>query len=1819
MALEINGNAQENIQSGNIEEASRDLQITGNTDGAKISAPTDEQLTANQGSIVTNSTETEPAPKEDAHTRFARFAELAKIAENKHKQKILDEVVAATTTDTVAPGYAKEQNEVQAEESNEKVPAVNEAPTPQGSVAAQSNEINIDENSVLDAETNELDDAEQASESSENQPVKRKIKPTTPTNRQTKVKKKDLEDKLTSLKKRKDDLTTSFNEGSLSEKSYNDAARNLDKDIEWVQNELDMFDINLDRSRISHPENPNYLGAPTFAKKEQKKDSFAKLRGAANRIKKLKEAKPRSPEDKDVKDVKDVKAPGVKVKDVKDVKAPGVKDKYVKDKTIIDESISKLLDSLSTSEIEDYINWLNGTRAIAESVEDAAAIDEEIEEIKQLKSLHTQYKGDQERSSKKEKAKRKPQKPSGMRRSAYQENQNAFTSFRCISNSGVISILEGYLTGSVSKEELEHGVGITIVGDGNWNFVKRTKKAIQKNPSLEFMPSATLSIRFIFDDNGVIKDYITEVSELKGIEANALRYKSDVLGSISDVLNSSDKKLAKEIGDRLEYADAASEAEDNANIKRDERKKELLESGEHTVEKVLARPRDYKKTLGLEVESPNPADEIAKQLEEADASADANASDIGKDIVSAENLVENKNKKDKLIAKEGDGTTVNKNGEIIPARYTQTASQVLNYLSFRYEISTAEACELVRAAASIGVDSEGKRYNSGRSGYDGTALSDNEWVAAYNIIKASQEKYGHPFGFTSMNVQPKNLIGGVPRFPLGCVSNELIEKLARSEALSEYPDETALKIAIKETWLNETQPALIDWAANHGEDGQRQQGAIYNMTRGYCKHNSDSSSDYNVPDSTASAFASSATDNILSASEMRANKNENRVRENERQKRAHERKEQRRNIKFGKTSTIKADPDSITTEALREELAPKASDICCIWNNLVQIGASGRVFGNILLYLPGVGEKGIGLAETRAATLLQFVHSGNTEYKIDADAIKTAARNRTVRSAFDNMARMLEVLDTTDIDEFFERGLRVDDNMAVSNFLHEKNPYYRDDGGKFLMATQKLAEKSSGLVNSIMASTRSLKTAELEVWLECYMLNNMKNESPIDAEAVVNMLREDPGRFMHEALSSLDGQDAVMCTLNGYAARINPTTKRLTRFFNENGFAKPVVTAIMGSFFVKFGIVMYDLMTPFSNVGHMIEVEGMGIGDVREHIGSSLNQKDAFWRALALDLTKAGRLMIFALAAFLVSIAGLDEPDKEEDREYPWAWKIFGGPVYQNWFMDDTFMWALYLGEAVAVGFKTGDPALAYKLFTNGVNKVLGSNQVVKMYGALLDLPLAANDLVMLTFAQDKDPDSEIGQFIVNHEDIGLVAADQIFKRLNNMLPVPMAISDAYTLIWSDDIKRNSRTYEDGEYRNGLSSTYNKYAVYNPVMAFLGNVFCAANSAATNTGRGFNEFGRDNSAKQTVEDKDLANIQADNSLEAFYKKQKGDENASFYDESDEAKEQIRNSYAHFIYDTLYGSGDGQYNGDLDAAYADGFSISRGDMYTVSLYMNKDAEDRKAQLIDLANKYGNRDISSDDYWIQRTEISNGSEGCYTIWNRIDNLWDSELVKDAEVYYEVEGNYVATNTTDYGSMNFGDSKAFSTYAPFVIPKAKTDEQGEYMADHYGTKIGNNYETNKYNVDGYSVSDITTMPTSGGRNLVVADDDTPKVRIIDPKTGEETMISSADLDELIDEQEALIESGKQEISDATDDANEKRSTYSPLYSSSYSRGYSYYGGSSYSSTPKIYSYSAGVLNVDKPSTMYSKSYQNATTTYLSPSTSTTGSRSAYSRKEY
>ena len=520
----------------------------------------------------------------------------------------------------------------------------------------------------------------------------------------------------------------------------------------------------------------------------------------------------------------------------------------------------------------------------------------------------------------------------------------------------------------------------------------------------------------------------------------------------------------------------------------------------------------------------------------------------------------------------------------------------------------------------------------------------------------------------------------------------------------------------------------------------------------------------------------------------------------------------------------------------------------------------------------------------------------------------------------------------------------------------------------------------------------------------------------------------------------------------------------------------------------------------------------------------------------------------------------------------PWEWTIQFPwmdqrvPVRQNWWMDDILQGSAigavalcFAKQAQTTHYPVDDPfAAAGRMWWNGINDVMGNNQVFEVGSIIFDLFGCGMDIANYVNSEDK----QLGEHISNLvNDIAGVTSPATWvgwaaKALN--ASTPMIMSDIYPWFWSDDYARNYFENTDGSSKTATEAAWNKYAVNNPFVAWIGNLIKPGT------------FGRENTNYQYRSDPTAEAYVHNNSYEQYCEKWG-------LNDSDDAKA----AYAEWLLGRI------QEVGGAENAQKNGILVSYGDYKIVRDYLNDQVSSIFDKISETNNDYFEGNISKDDkYRINDHYYSM----YYDLKDQLNSIEYNNLVYDKNAYIEVAGTYVQNPETGEW-YNYGDKRGENLFAPFYSPQTKTPGE-DYMAGHWGTEIGNDFQTNSY-LD--SSDSSPSMLTSGARNLV-ANEENMNVKSL----MEETKSITDRWDEVI---AALKEQGRNN--------NGGISYGSMSYGGSYSGG----GGGGY--TPKIYSNPAN-MNAARPATMYSKTPYSTSRRYLNPTVYTSGSRSPYSRRE-
>lgn len=1105
-----------------------------------------------------------------------------------------------------------------------------------------------------------------------------------------------------------------------------------------------------------------------------------------------------------------------------------------------------------------------------------------------------------------------------------------------------------------------------------------------------------------------------------------------------------------------------------------------------------------------------------------------------------------------------------------PEEVKMAMQSIANLYGLDWYSDRRDIFNLVRLATGLGADAEGNLWGNK---IEDVELSSSKIIDAAYLIAMSQKQHGHPLGLTMANLEVQWFGSDgdamkAYRWPVGCMPRDLAEKLCDSpdSSLRQY---TASEIQDKarELWVNDTFDKLKSNAEATGDT--RQLGAIEQMVMSYAEMANGKPEDWGVAEYSNRRLSTMVTqgknfeaftgDDAASASMTSRN---NRARSN-------------------------------MTEKARAK--GKRSDVV---NRLDQFAVNGlavvrgaRIFGEVPLLVTGEFEHFLNNREIFLANriLRGEGKDGVRENYYMTRELKQAAEDPDFLESIAVISTLREQGGWDSVQAFLASGYRLTPGDAA-RWAADNN---------MITPKGKLSELLNGVFSLWMPGDFGFAKSDAKLFLDCLLSNESMNEG-LTNQDILTAITANPKAFLSDVMMTAEGKDAFVSSKALYAGRISPVPELIKGILKTNGMTDATAAIILDSPYIHYGIKAFELWFPFSNTGSLMAAKGLArinektgklewAQDIMENVaGGSM---DSVKRAMVYDCIKLGQngLTMLFIHSIIIAAGGIQPPDDDDKMYLPWEWKIQFPwqdqplPLKQQWFMDDILQWSAVGAMAITYNTQTGDSHGAGRMFMNGINDIFGSNQAVKLAGGLLDVTLACGELSQYL----KDGGGELTDQYSRLQDLytnvtaltnPVSAVKKIARVLNGI--TPMVVSDTYTWFWDDDFARDSRYRSDGTYRDSpFERAWNQVAVNNPFVALFGNTLSFL------SGNGFDRFGRNESGLKYAEDGELGTRVATNSLSSWL-------NADSADREDLAgmtQEQITSMYCEYTLAKIQ-----EYGGAKEAA-AKGFIIDSESAFAIRNHIGGQI----TQVFDNIAEwtYAYRDGKC-DYRTKDKYVSAYYQDFYGLKQQLSDLAYSGLIYDKKMYVEVAGT-TAYNPDTGKYYNYGNRKGDEVFSPFYSPQAKTPGEPQ-MYGHFGTEIGNDFQTNRFNESGDS---SPYMATSGGRNLVVnKENSTIKSLQESVKTAEQEW----------EDQLAAIKETAQSAGNGGGGSSSSGGS-SKSYSYSYSGG----GGGGGGYVPNISSYSRD-LNASKPATMYSKTPYNTQTKYLSPTLYTSGSRNSYSRRE-
>lgn len=1082
---------------------------------------------------------------------------------------------------------------------------------------------------------------------------------------------------------------------------------------------------------------------------------------------------------------------------------------------------------------------------------------------------------------------------------------------------------------------------------------------------------------------------------------------------------------------------------------------------------------------------------------------------------------------------------------------------------------------LIKYCSGLGCDKEGKIFGDK---YEDFKMSEYSIRQACWLIVSSQQANGHPFGLSVANSQIQ--WGGKNRYPVGCIPMSLAERLVENEnSVLHSMTASELQNTAMRAWVDSVQPTLAKHCASTGDDSLYEQWAsIEHMIMATCEMTGMDSNKWNVsPYSDRRLSSCSRASNGLVEYEQDVDA-----------------------INVHVDRTLRGANTYIYKQGkLANRSNPvKTADFLFSKGGSVIRGA--RIMLEVPLAASAEFEHLINNTEIKFINKMLFSSPrGNGDEFIPTKAMHDIAESNKFLETYAALSALFDAGGWDAVEAFRASGQPATE-ASIKAWVAQ-NSYSYEPKGKLGKKFSNLADAANKAFEIWMPGDFGFAKPDAKLFIDCFMAEQCRRNG-IPAKEIERVMAANPGQFIADALGTTVGKDAYVSTKALYAGRISPLPEIIKAQLKRNGFGDFVVASIMESWYVQYGMKAFELWMPFSNTLSLLAAKGINIKstgeggkgkyiDIMETTvgGSSEDFSDAINKALIYDCVKLGQntLQAFFIAALIGLCGGMEPPEDDEGNidmskfYLPWEWTIQFPwmsqrlPLKQIWWMDDILQGSAI--AAVAMCFMTQAREKDYpieesislaagRMFMNGITDVMGNNQVFEVLSIVADLIGCGRDIWRYVSNEDLDlndyisefADGVAGRFSSEH------LVEKIAKAFNSS--TPMILTEIYPWFWNDDYERNYFQNIDGTMKSKQQAAWNKYAVNNPFVAWVGNI------ASAIMGQGFFQFGRDNSNFQYRPDK---------TAEAYVQNNSYDKYCADWCLSD--TEDAQAAYAEWILEKI------ESVGGAENAMENGIMLEYGDYKKVRDYLNAQVSSLFDDIADVNAAYFNGAISKADKYRQNDYYYSQY---YRLKDQLNSFEYNDLVYEKDAYIEVAGTYVQNPETGEW-YNYGDKKGENTFLPFYSPQGKTPGD-DYMSQHWGTEIGNGFQTNSYMDQSDSSQD---MLTSGARNLVANKENRNVQSVM-----EETADLIAKWDEAI---AALKEQGN------------GSGGSSGGYASYRSSSYRYSGGSGRGYTPNISSYSRD-MNAPKAATMYSKTPYSTSTKYLSPTVYTSGSRSPYSRRE-
>lgn len=1081
-----------------------------------------------------------------------------------------------------------------------------------------------------------------------------------------------------------------------------------------------------------------------------------------------------------------------------------------------------------------------------------------------------------------------------------------------------------------------------------------------------------------------------------------------------------------------------------------------------------------------------------------------------------------------------------------------------------------EIFQIVRLATGLSGDRDVKYFM--KNGPDGKHETSGQepsgevyaeiFLYGVEAIIASQQTFGHPFGFTRYNAN--NLCGTRPRFPVGVIPKDLAMKITGENSSIEMTAEELVEAAL-DTWNSPTGTyhQLVAWTTAHDEGAMLR--SYEDIVRATCTYAGYNMEDYGVSPIPFLSKSQLIAENMAFRDTLTNVDPEHAQQvadaELERFNKAAEYKRKWAKSKEGKSNEI-------------------LSDALSIWRGF-------HVMGNVPLMVSAVAEKGKGMGEAYVNAKIDFVGTtadGRSKqiYKLPdrfwRDLTATEA-DRIVESV-----SALELLITVaggrrDLLLLYSQTGRPMTMDAVQKWINDQLPEAN------YPKARELCQKAQKLYEKLMLGDNVAKTMTAKAYTQNLAASIAHNELNITGAELAAALKDNPAGLFSDIAGTNEVYQAYHKTFNSTYQRVSPLSVAINSIMAKNGKRDAMVAFILNAPYLSYSIKVLEAWVPGTNTMEYLAAYGLvkaGVVDQTVLEASIGGMEDTFSEGLKTciryDLARFGSTAMQALAhlAIISIFGGIDPPDDDDDEEFYKAslmdyryWKLpnpFTGEkesVMMSWWLDDLTQWSIPVTVGIAAFQKTGDAALAWDIAWRGCVEMLASNKVTAGMESLLSLPQTMEKL-------------RSGE--IDNASLGQTLALELEDRLLKFVSDPMALAQFHDTLHTGEFERDIWKDNDGSNRNAFFARMQQFALNNDMFGFIAGMLSDGN------------YGWSATQLRTEYDK--------------YEEQQAELYGSklYFESHGNLDPNNPDSWAAYF--EYLKSLEEKYDTTAGMAAAD-IRISKSDAYQVGNWINEQMSKMYDDLDNLAIN------NPSQYYATKDSI-------YAQINQLKNF-KADLYYDNLIFDKAQYNVVYNDKVNVGHTGIYKDYGNNTIAGDFTPWATPDKGGTNVNNNAYDEIkfrdihtDEGFKTEKYTNDGR---------TSDGRYWVPAE---KKSELTDERKAEiaKAGYTSNDYKNLSFADQCAVDSAimaarKEEIrQNASASGNVRGSSYG---SRSYSSGYRSYSGGGGGYQTRVYWNNVGTLSTQRPQQMSTRSPYSANKNYLQPNVKTKGSRDAYQRSEY